>query len=75
MYGVPRATADVDVTVRLQGTPSQLLASLAKHGFQIHIAPAEIARFITDTRVIPAVHMWPVTFRLISCWLALGLKN
>lgn len=57
MYGVPRATADVDVTVRLQGTPSQLLASLAKHGFQIHIAPAEIARFITDTRVIPAVHV------------------
>ena len=57
MYGVPRATADVDVTVRLQGTPQQLLASLAKHGFQIHIAQSELARFITDTRVIPAVHV------------------
>ncbi len=57
MYGVPRATTDFAVTVRLQGSPSQLLASLAKHGFQIHIAQAELAQFITDTRVIPAVHV------------------
>ncbi|HPH64291.1 MAG TPA: nucleotidyltransferase [Kofleriaceae bacterium] len=56
IHGVARATADVDITVRLAGSTAQLIAALAKHGFGIHIKPSELHAFIAETRVIPAFH-------------------
>jgi hypothetical protein len=55
-YGVPRATADVDVTVRLHGTTAQLCTALRAHGFSIAIAAKQLSRFVEETRVIPAIH-------------------
>ena len=54
-YGVPRATADVDITVMLGATAvSKLVAALQKDGFALKIAdPA----FIAETRVLPVKHV------------------
>jgi hypothetical protein len=56
MHGVPRATANVDVRVRLAGSSTQLVTSLTKHGFSINIEADALSAFIAETRVIPAIH-------------------
>jgi len=54
LHGFPRATADLDVTVELAAySTAELIASLAKAGFDARFADAE---FIAATRVIPVVH-------------------
>ena len=54
VHGVPRATADLDVTVDLAGRPaSDLVAALANAGFEPRFADAA---FIATTHVIPVVH-------------------
>lgn len=54
VYGVARLTADVDVTVRAPGSPTEeWLAALEGHGFARRFTdPA----FIAQTRVVPVVH-------------------
>lgn len=55
LYGVARATADVDVTLRLDHLTSRaLLEELESRGFALRIDDDE---FITRTRVIPVVHV------------------
>jgi hypothetical protein len=54
VYGVPRATADLDVTVDLAGRRAvELVAALRKSGFTPRFADAA---FIATTHVIPVVH-------------------
>lgn len=54
-YGVPRTTADVDVTVRLGTTAvATMIAGLERAGFALKIAdPA----FVSETRVLPLTHV------------------
>jgi hypothetical protein len=54
LYGVPRTTADVDITVVTEDfTAGHLLAPLRRAGFQATVSdPAFVAR----TRVLPLVH-------------------
>ena len=54
-YGVPRATADVDITVMMGTTAlAKLVAALQENGFTLKIAdPA----FIAETRVLPVKHV------------------
>lgn len=55
LYGFPRATADVDVTVELGSRePSDLVAKLAQAGFAVRFPDPG---FIEATRVIPATHV------------------
>jgi hypothetical protein len=56
MHGVPRATADVDVTVRWDGNAADLVRTLGTHGFRINLEMSGIESFVQQTRVIPAVH-------------------
>lgn len=54
LYGFPRATADLDLTVDLEGISAQmLLDKLVSAGFVARFADAA---FIAATRVIPIVH-------------------
>lgn len=54
--GVPRLTADIDVTVELpRGGPDALVAALVESGFALRDV-GNVERFITDTRVVPAMH-------------------
>ncbi len=54
LYGFPRATADLDLTIDLgERTPRALIRELDKAGFS---ARFDDDAFITATRVIPVVH-------------------
>ena len=54
LYGFPRATADLDLTIDLvRLAPRALIRELEKAGFSARFADEE---FITATRVIPVVH-------------------
>lgn len=54
-YGVPRTTADVDITVMLGTTAvAKMVAALQQAGFALKIAdPA----FVSETRVLPVKHV------------------
>jgi hypothetical protein len=55
--GVPRLTADIDVTVELpRGGPRALIAALARAGIALRPV-GDVATFIAETRVIPAIHV------------------
>lgn len=55
IYGATRVTADVDVTVRLDGvTPARLAIALKRHGFRLRV---EDPAFVRTTRVLPVVHL------------------
>ena len=54
MYGVPRLSADVDVTVRLDpDDPERFARAMCDAGFSLRIDDPE---FVRRTRVIPFVH-------------------
>lgn len=56
LHGVPRITADVDVTVEPpEGGVAPLLKRLAKAGFELQPV-GDVASFIAQTRVLPFVH-------------------
>lgn len=53
-YGVPRTTADVDITVMLGATAARVfVASLEQAGFSLKI---DDEAFIAETRVLPMKH-------------------
>jgi hypothetical protein len=55
--GVPRLSADIDVTVETpRGGTRALIAALAKHGIVIRDV-GDVATFIAETRVVPALHV------------------
>ncbi len=55
VWGRPRLTADVDVTVRVpEGVLDPLLADLSRAGFFLRVA--DVADFVRRTRVLPLVH-------------------
>ncbi len=55
--GVPRLTADVDVTVEIpKSAVPVLLAALGRHGFALRDVD-DVMTFITETRVVPAAHI------------------
>jgi hypothetical protein len=55
LYGVPRLTADVDVTVELGARPTAgLVAALKGRRFELRVPDAE--GFVERTRVLPLVH-------------------
>jgi hypothetical protein len=55
IWGRPRLTADVDVTVRLDPEdPQELVHALETAGFRLRVAEAE--GFVRRTRVLPFVH-------------------
>mgnify|MGYP005855180963 CR=1 FL=1 len=55
--GVPRLTADIDVTVEVPAGGSRaLLAALARHGVEPRDIGEDLDEFVAETRVIPAVH-------------------
>ena len=54
--GVPRLTADIDVTVEApRGGAHALTLALARHGIELREV-GDVASFIAETRVIPAFH-------------------
>lgn len=54
-YGVPRLSADVDVTLRLTpDTPHAFARRMHEHGFDLRVADSE---FVERTRVMPFVHL------------------
>lgn len=54
VFGVPRLSADVDVTLKLGAdTPEQLVGALRAAGFSLRIDDPE---FVRRTRVLPCVH-------------------
>jgi hypothetical protein len=56
IWGRPRLTADVDVTVRLDPEdPDALVRALGRHGFRLRVDPAD--DFVRRTRVLPFVFM------------------
>lgn len=55
--GVPRLSADIDVTVEApKGGPRALIARLRAHGIDLRELDGDVDAFIAETRVIPAVH-------------------
>lgn len=62
LWGRPRFTADVDVTVRLDPeAPAQFVVAMAHAGFMLRV-PAD-SDFVERTRVLPFVHTptgWPL---------------
>jgi hypothetical protein len=55
VYGRPRATADVDVTVVLGSEkPTDLMRGLARRGFSLRVPAGD--EFIVQARVLPLVH-------------------
>lgn len=55
VWGMPRLTADVDVTIRLRGDdPSRFIAAMQSGGFDLRIP--DIPEFVRRTRVVPFVH-------------------
>ena len=56
LHGVPRTTADVDVTVEPpDGGPPALVALLTKAGFQLKDV-GDVATFVEATRILPFTH-------------------
>lgn len=56
--GVPRLSADIDVTVEVpRGGTRALLTGLARHGITLRELDGDVATFIAETRVLPAVHV------------------
>lgn len=54
-YGVPRLSADVDVTLRLTpDTPERFVLEMQDGGFQLRVEDPE---FVRRTRVMPFVHL------------------
>lgn len=54
--GVPRLTADIDVTVEVPpGGPPALLDALARSGFSVRDV-GDLETFMAETRVVPALH-------------------
>ena len=54
--GVPRLTADIDVTVEVPADgPAAIVRALAAQGIDMRPV-GDVATFIADTRIIPAVH-------------------
>jgi hypothetical protein len=53
LHGYPRATADLDVTVQLDGDAATFVRALSKAGFEPRFADAA---FIAAARVIPVEH-------------------
>ena len=54
-YGVPRFSADVDVTVKLEPEdPEPFVRDMEAGGFRLRIGDAE---FVRRTRVLPFVHV------------------
>ena len=54
-YGVPRLSADVDITLRLTpDTPERFALEMREAGFQIRVEDPE---FVRRTRVMPFVHV------------------
>jgi hypothetical protein len=55
VYGVPRLSADVDITLRLTpDEPDRFAEAMAAAGFQLRVADSE---FVRRTRVMPFVHV------------------
>lgn len=55
--GVPRATADIDVTVEVpRGGARALTTALERHGFSLRPV-GDVTTFIAETRVIPVDHV------------------
>jgi len=55
VWGMPRLTADVDVTVRLRAEdPSGFIAAMQEAGFDVRLE--NVAEFVRRTRVVPFVH-------------------
>lgn len=56
LYGLPRLTADVDVTVRIaRGEVMPLVASLREAGFALRVA--DVDDFLSRTQVLPFLHV------------------
>jgi hypothetical protein len=56
IWGRPRLTADVDVTVRLEsGDPHRLVSALENAGFRLRVSPSD--DFVRRTRVLPFVYL------------------
>jgi hypothetical protein len=56
VWGAPRLTADVDVTVRLRGEDSAgFVAQMREEGFELRVR--DIDGFVKKTRVFPFVHL------------------
>jgi Nucleotidyl transferase of unknown function (DUF2204) len=55
VWGLPRLSADVDVTVRLRGADSHgFMSAMREAGFDLRIA--DVDDFVRRTRVLPFVH-------------------
>lgn len=54
IWGRPRLTTDVDVTVRFGAATEELVRALARHGFALRIEATDA--FIRQTRVLPLEH-------------------
>lgn len=54
VWGRPRLTTDVDVTVKCSASTDHLVRTLNAHGFSLRIDATEI--FIRTTRVVPLEH-------------------
>ena len=62
IWGRPRLTADVDVTVRLEpDDPDALMRTLGERRFQLRVDPRD--DFVRRTRVLPFV------FRSFKAWI------
>ncbi len=56
VWGEPRMTADVDITVELDAEQAPaLVAELERAGFELRIR--DVADFVARTRVLPFVHL------------------
>lgn len=54
VWGRPRLTTDVDVTVRLRAATGELVRSLERHGFILRVEATDA--FVGQTRVLPFEH-------------------
>lgn len=54
VWGLPRLTADVDITARLKRAKSDFVASMRGAGFDLRVR--DVADFVKKTRVFPFVH-------------------
>jgi hypothetical protein len=55
VWGMPRLTADVDITIRLRDEdPSRFIAAMRSGGFDLRIT--DVNEFVRRTRVLPFVH-------------------
>jgi len=56
VWGRPRLTADVDVTVQLvPEDPSRFARAMGEHGFQVRVS--DLDAFVRRTHVLPFVHL------------------